>query len=301
MVNFLPVIAAFSTLAMLIASAAGAPLAFEGRGPMGASGERIEQSTVHALMRRAYSGDGTAYFPGTGGLGTRGACGTELASEPLGACAVSDAVYDAAGGSLCGKCVIVHGPSGTGRCKILDRCAGCGYGALDMTAPTFQQVMGSPRRVPVTWEIVDCASFYSPPPPPPPSPASSGSASASSCIPKGQASTAQNSIEVSPVGNTDFGGQAFKCVPTDAATGEANLLTPIKITDRNEVACLSADSVNCIVAPTIEACEKLAATATSYSPYVECGARHYELWCQTGYDQGDKHWCTRGRRALLGN
>jgi hypothetical protein len=107
------------------------------------------------------------------------------------------------------------------------------------------------------------------------------------------------SLESAPIGDTDFAGSGFACLRPDPNSAHLPVYSPLKITAGNQTACLSADSEHCIVAPTIEECDRLAASATTSSPYLECGARHQELWCSTGYESPE-HWCSRGRLAFLG-
>ncbi|KAI9031153.1 hypothetical protein DFJ74DRAFT_744095 [Hyaloraphidium curvatum] len=208
-----------------------------------------------ALAKRAYSGDGTVYFPGTGGLGWTGACGTYL-DPSAGWCALGHELYDstrpAAGvpSSLCGATAEVCGPAGCSRCIIADRCHNCAASDIDMTFPTFRGAVGeNPTRVRVSWSVVD-SSAPAPPPPPPAPPVESH-------IP---------SEPRAPGGAIDYGGSGFSCVRDG---NPVPILSPVKITAAGEAACLSADSVHCILASSYEECDRLAAQATTFSPYLE--------------------------------
>ncbi|MFI5987000.1 expansin EXLX1 family cellulose-binding protein [Streptomyces sp. NPDC051555] len=61
------------------------------------------------------------------------------------------------GGSLvCGGYLAVTGPKGTVRVEVVDQCAGCGPGDLNMDLAAFEAI-GSPLegRAPISWKLTD--------------------------------------------------------------------------------------------------------------------------------------------------
>ncbi len=65
---------------------------------------------------------------------------------------------DYAGSAICGACVVVTGPQGTITVRIVDRCPECPQGNIDLSPLAFSQIADtSLGRVPITWQLTDCA------------------------------------------------------------------------------------------------------------------------------------------------
>lgn len=61
------------------------------------------------------------------------------------------------GSAHCGECVLVTGPLGTVRVKIVDQCPECVSGDLDLSPSAFAMIADPiAGRVPISWERVDC-------------------------------------------------------------------------------------------------------------------------------------------------
>ena len=59
--------------------------------------------------------------------------------------------------SLCGQCVLVTGPKGTVKVRIVDLCPGCAMGGLDLSSQAFAAIAAlSAGRVKITWHFVPC-------------------------------------------------------------------------------------------------------------------------------------------------
>ncbi|CAF1472846.1 unnamed protein product, partial [Rotaria sordida] len=44
---------------------------------------------------------------------------------------------------LCNKQIYVNGPHGTATVRVVDRCPGCAYGALDLSPAAFKRIVGN--------------------------------------------------------------------------------------------------------------------------------------------------------------
>ncbi|KAI3645990.1 hypothetical protein MP228_008918 [Amoeboaphelidium protococcarum] len=98
-----------------------------------------------------YSGDGTFYQPNNG----FGSCGQRLQNSDK-ICALSFAHTDKIG---CGKCVEVKGPKGSIVVKVMDKCAGCKDGDIDLSQSAFEMIADkNVGRLKMQWRVVDCAS-----------------------------------------------------------------------------------------------------------------------------------------------
>ena len=95
------------------------------------------------------SGDGTFYF----GAGI-GNCSIEFTDADAIA-AINAAQW--AGSAHCGECVLVTGPLGTIRVKIVDQCPECPAGDLDLSPSAFATIANPiDGRVPISWHRVEC-------------------------------------------------------------------------------------------------------------------------------------------------
>jgi expansin (peptidoglycan-binding protein) len=64
---------------------------------------------------------------------------------------------DYANSEVCGECVELAGPDGTIRIRIVDRCAGCLSGDIDLSPEAFSLIAPLSRgRVPISWRVVPC-------------------------------------------------------------------------------------------------------------------------------------------------
>eukprot|EP00026_Physarum_polycephalum_P023761 Phypoly_transcript_29267.p1 GENE.Phypoly_transcript_29267~~Phypoly_transcript_29267.p1 ORF type:complete len:128 (+),score=14.33 Phypoly_transcript_29267:53-385(+) len=90
-----------------------------------------------------YSGQATYFYPGLG------ACGWTNGNNDLIA-AVNAAQYS----GTCGRYATVHGPNGSVRVQLVDKCPGCAYGDLDLSPAAFQKIAPlSAGRVSITWDF----------------------------------------------------------------------------------------------------------------------------------------------------
>jgi expansin (peptidoglycan-binding protein) len=96
-----------------------------------------------------YSGDAT-YYAADG----TGACGFKATPNDLLVAAMNKSQYNK---SWCGQCVLVTGPKGTVKVRIVDLCPGCSHGSLDLSEQAFTQIAAlSAGRVKITWHVVSC-------------------------------------------------------------------------------------------------------------------------------------------------
>ncbi len=59
--------------------------------------------------------------------------------------------------SWCGQCVVVTGPMGTVKVRIVDLCPGCAFGGLDLSRQAFEAIAPlSAGRVKISWYAVAC-------------------------------------------------------------------------------------------------------------------------------------------------
>jgi expansin (peptidoglycan-binding protein) len=96
-----------------------------------------------------YSGDAT-YYAADG----TGACGFPASPNDLMVAAMNKSQYAK---SVCGQCVLVVGPKGTVKVRIVDLCPGCSSGSLDLSKEAFALISPlSAGRVKITWNFVPC-------------------------------------------------------------------------------------------------------------------------------------------------
>lgn len=96
-----------------------------------------------------YSGEAT-YYAADG----TGACGFKASPSDLNVAAMNKSQYNK---SWCGKCVLVTGPKGTVKVRIVDLCPGCANGDLDLSEQSFMAIASlSAGRVKITWHVVAC-------------------------------------------------------------------------------------------------------------------------------------------------
>jgi len=99
--------------------------------------------------RETFTGEGTWYA--TDG---RGACGFPASPSDLNVAAMNQAQYSKA---ICGECVLVTGPHGSVKVRIVDLCTGCARGDLDLSKQAFGAIAPlSAGRVAITWYVVPC-------------------------------------------------------------------------------------------------------------------------------------------------
>ncbi|KAM5530382.1 hypothetical protein V8D89_015943 [Ganoderma adspersum] len=97
---------------------------------------------------QAFSGDATWYIPD----GRPGACGTPIQNNDL-AVALSSAQY--AGGSNCFRRVQVNYQGRSVNATVMDLCAACVSGDIDLTEGTFQQLTSlDAGRIKATWDFL---------------------------------------------------------------------------------------------------------------------------------------------------
>ena len=97
----------------------------------------------------SYSGEAT-YYAADG----TGACGFKASPNDLLVAAMNKSQYSK---SRCGQCVLVTGPKGTVKVRIVDLCPGCSHGDLDLSEEAFMAVASlSAGRVKITWHVVTC-------------------------------------------------------------------------------------------------------------------------------------------------
>ena len=96
-----------------------------------------------------FSGQATYYnADGTG------ACGFKATPNNLLVAAMNGSQYKK---SLCGQCVLVTGPKGMVKVRIVDLCPGCAMGGLDLSESAFAKISPlSAGRVKITWHFVTC-------------------------------------------------------------------------------------------------------------------------------------------------
>jgi expansin (peptidoglycan-binding protein) len=98
--------------------------------------------TIYAGQATYYAADGT------------GACGFKATPNDLDVAAMNGSQYKK---SWCGQCVLVTGPNGMVKVRIVDLCPGCAYGGLDLSEQAFASIAAlSAGRVKITWHFVPC-------------------------------------------------------------------------------------------------------------------------------------------------
>jgi len=122
-------------------------------GPDGAKSQATDASadarSNDAAMGTVYSGEATYYnADGTG------ACGFKATPNDLDVAAMNGSQYKK---SWCGQCVLVTGPKGMVKVRIVDLCPGCASGGLDLSEQAFGSIAAlSAGRVKITWVTVPC-------------------------------------------------------------------------------------------------------------------------------------------------
>ena len=102
-----------------------------------------------AATGTVYSGEAT-YYDADG----TGACGFKATPNDLDVAAMNGSQYKK---SWCGQCVLVTGPSGMVKVRIVDLCPGCAFGGLDLSKQAFAAIAAlSAGRVKITWHFVPC-------------------------------------------------------------------------------------------------------------------------------------------------
>lgn len=98
-----------------------------------------------------HSGDATYYTFADGG----GNCMYDPTPDDLMVGAMNETEYD--NSAICGTCAVVTGPEGQIRIRIVDRCAGCQVGGIDLSPEAFALIAEIARgRVPITWRTTPC-------------------------------------------------------------------------------------------------------------------------------------------------
>jgi expansin (peptidoglycan-binding protein) len=106
-------------------------------------------SSSDAALSADYSGEAT-YYAADG----TGACGFKASPNDLNVAAMNKSQY---ANSWCGQCVLVTGPKGTVKVRIVDLCPGCAHGDLDLSEEAFTAIASlSAGRVKITWHTVAC-------------------------------------------------------------------------------------------------------------------------------------------------
>jgi len=109
------------------------------------------------------SGDGTyhPYYDEQVGVGNpltdnvHCALSSTYVNNQLRVAALNTAQYN--GGANCGRCAQVTGPLGTIQVRIIDECATCASGDLDLSRWAFSQIANViDGRVPITWRYAPC-------------------------------------------------------------------------------------------------------------------------------------------------
>ncbi|RYP14707.1 hypothetical protein DL765_006177 [Monosporascus sp. GIB2] len=106
---------------------------------------------VSASTAVAFEGDMTFYTPGLG------ACGrVNSASDPV--VALAPAEYgntpNPNNSPVCGRWITIHGNGRTTAAQVVDRCAGCASGSIDVSPVIFDDIAPlDAGRVHVTWEF----------------------------------------------------------------------------------------------------------------------------------------------------
>lgn len=120
----------------------------DGRAADGSGGSVVDAPT-DAAKSVDYSGEAT-YYAADG----TGACGFKASPNDLLVAAMNKSQYSK---SWCGQCVLVTGPKGTVKVRIVDLCPGCSHGDLDLSEEAFTSIASlSAGRVKITWHVVAC-------------------------------------------------------------------------------------------------------------------------------------------------
>jgi expansin len=115
----------------------------------GSSGGTPDASMADAALGVDYSGEAT-YYAADG----TGSCGFKASPNDLNVAAMNKSQYAK---SWCGQCVLVTGPKGSVKVRIVDLCPGCAHGDLDLSEEAFTSIAAlSAGRVKITWHVVAC-------------------------------------------------------------------------------------------------------------------------------------------------
>jgi expansin len=115
----------------------------------GSSGGTTDASKADAALGVDYSGEAT-YYAADG----TGSCGFKASPNDLNVAAMNKSQYAK---SWCGQCVLVTGPKGSVKVRIVDLCPGCAHGDLDLSEEAFTSIATlSAGRVKITWHVVAC-------------------------------------------------------------------------------------------------------------------------------------------------
>jgi expansin (peptidoglycan-binding protein) len=108
-----------------------------------------EARASDAATGTVYSGQAT-YYDADG----TGSCGFMATPSDLDVAAMNGSQYKK---TWCGQCVLVTGPSGMVKVRIVDLCPGCAFGGLDLSKQAFGAIAAlSAGRVKITWHAVSC-------------------------------------------------------------------------------------------------------------------------------------------------
>jgi expansin (peptidoglycan-binding protein) len=106
-------------------------------------------ATADAAPVVDYAGEAT-YYAADG----TGSCGFKASPNDLDVAAMNKSQYNK---SWCGQCVLVTGPKGSVKVRIVDLCPGCAHGDLDLSEQSFTAIASlSAGRVKITWHVVPC-------------------------------------------------------------------------------------------------------------------------------------------------
>ncbi|ORX63314.1 hypothetical protein K493DRAFT_148348, partial [Basidiobolus meristosporus CBS 931.73] len=119
---------------------------------------KVTAAPVHAeagllfSKRESFSGDGTYFAPGLG------SCGIVSTSSQLIAAMNAPQFGEYANPShspVCFKCAMIHGPKGSVKVQIVDKCPSCKEGSLDLSPAAFEHIADLAQgRVHIDWSYV---------------------------------------------------------------------------------------------------------------------------------------------------
>lgn len=99
------------------------------------------------------------YYEGIAGS-SAGNCSLPVANKDVYYAALNNIDYD--GSNACGSCILVEGPKGRVKVKIVDRCPECSEGDVDMTQEAFSEIADIiDGRVLIKWSFVPCYTNFS--------------------------------------------------------------------------------------------------------------------------------------------
>ncbi|MBI2428641.1 MAG: hypothetical protein HYV29_07590 [Ignavibacteriales bacterium] len=98
-------------------------------------------------------GEGTYYWGANG----EGSCSFDSSTSDLMIGAMN--AFDFSGSQICGACIRVTGPDSTILIRIVDLCPECPRGNIDLSPQAFSKIADTLLgRVPISWELVACAT-----------------------------------------------------------------------------------------------------------------------------------------------